>query len=247
MREPKEATASPDERSQRVEPDPRHEYRRRCLGRSRDRVPTAIKHRREDVQPLRPSTARALSRFVAGRGAVESACGLPAAWRPPRALRRDLEAAGIPFSDESGRRFDFHALRGMLATRLLASGASVKAAQSLMRHSTADLTVSVYARVRDGEDREALGRLPDLLPPEPATMRATGTDGAECPLPCPFPGSSEGSSVPAGSGRSPRGGCKNPVASERMARTTGLEPATPGVTGRYSNRLSYVPALGREV
>ena len=29
-----------------------------------------------------------------------------------------------------------------------------------------------------------------------------------------------------------------------MARTTGLEPATTGVTGRYSNRLSYVPALG---
>ena len=24
-----------------------------------------------------------------------------------------------------------------------------------------------------------------------------------------------------------------------VARLTGLEPATPGVTGRYSNRLSY--------
>ena len=24
-----------------------------------------------------------------------------------------------------------------------------------------------------------------------------------------------------------------------MARRTGLEPATPGVTGRYSNQLSY--------
>ena len=24
-----------------------------------------------------------------------------------------------------------------------------------------------------------------------------------------------------------------------MARLTGLEPATPGVTGQYSNRLSY--------
>jgi hypothetical protein len=28
-----------------------------------------------------------------------------------------------------------------------------------------------------------------------------------------------------------------------MARLTGLEPATPGVTGRYSNRLSYNRAL----
>ncbi len=25
----------------------------------------------------------------------------------------------------------------------------------------------------------------------------------------------------------------------KMARLTGLEPATPGVTGRYSNQLSY--------
>ncbi len=26
---------------------------------------------------------------------------------------------------------------------------------------------------------------------------------------------------------------------ENMAQRTGLEPATPGVTGRYSNRLNY--------
>ena len=29
-----------------------------------------------------------------------------------------------------------------------------------------------------------------------------------------------------------------------VARLTGLEPATPGVTGRYSNRLSYNRAWG---
>ncbi len=29
-----------------------------------------------------------------------------------------------------------------------------------------------------------------------------------------------------------------------MARLTGLEPATPGVTGRYSNQLSYNRAAG---
>ena len=33
----------------------------------------------------------------------------------------------------------------------------------------------------------------------------------------------------------------------KVARLTGLEPATPGVTGRYSNRLSYNRALGRLV
>ena len=31
-----------------------------------------------------------------------------------------------------------------------------------------------------------------------------------------------------------------------MARLTGLEPATPGVTGRYSNQLSYNRAVRRD-
>jgi hypothetical protein len=30
---------------------------------------------------------------------------------------------------------------------------------------------------------------------------------------------------------------------EEMAERTGLEPATPGVTGRYSNQLNYRSAL----
>ncbi len=29
------------------------------------------------------------------------------------------------------------------------------------------------------------------------------------------------------------------IVGEDLARLTGLEPATPGVTGRYSNQLSY--------
>ena len=32
---------------------------------------------------------------------------------------------------------------------------------------------------------------------------------------------------------------QNKPDSENMAQRTGLEPATPGVTGRYSNRLNY--------
>jgi hypothetical protein len=36
-----------------------------------------------------------------------------------------------------------------------------------------------------------------------------------------------------------------PKPMEQMARVTGLEPATSGVTGRHSNRLSYTRALTR--
>ena len=42
--------------------------------------------------------------------------------------------------------------------------------------------------------------------------------------------------------RSPHGSLRRAPAQAKVARTTGLEPATPGVTGRYSNQLSYVPA-----
>ena len=41
---------------------------------------------------------------------------------------------------------------------------------------------------------------------------------------------------------------KGAVSYEEMAERTGLEPATTGVTGRYSNRLNYrsIPADCRE-
>jgi hypothetical protein len=35
----------------------------------------------------------------------------------------------------------------------------------------------------------------------------------------------------------------NNLCVEKMAERTGLEPATPGVTGRYSNQLNYRSAL----
>ena len=34
---------------------------------------------------------------------------------------------------------------------------------------------------------------------------------------------------------------------KKLARWTGLEPATPGVTGRYSNQLSYHRALRGQI
>ena len=63
--------------------------------------------------------------------------------------------------------------------------------------------------------------MPDLLPPEPETARATGTDGADCPLPCPFPGSSGGSWVPAGSELSARGGGREPYGERKNGEDDG--------------------------
>ena len=70
-----------------------------------------------------------------------------------RVLKIDLEAAGIPANTPKGK-LDFHACRVAYINLLLESGdVSAKEVQELARHSTSDLTMNVYGRVR--EDRLA--------------------------------------------------------------------------------------------
>ena len=68
---------------------------------------------------------------------------------PARSLYRDLEAAGIPRITPKGK-LDFHACRGAYINLLLESGdITPKEVQELARHSTLDLTMNVYVRVRE--------------------------------------------------------------------------------------------------
>ena len=69
---------------------------------------------------------------------------------PARALDTDLKAAEIPKSDARGK-LDFHACRLAYINLVIESGVTVKEAQELARHSTPELTMNVYGRVR--EDR----------------------------------------------------------------------------------------------
>ena len=57
-------------------------------------------------------------------------------------LRKDLQAAGIPYRDASDRAADFHALRHTFITRLARSGVAPAVANSLARHSTITLTMN---------------------------------------------------------------------------------------------------------
>ena len=80
---------------------------------------------------------------------------------PSRDLKRDLKAAGIPQHTPSGK-VDFHALRVVFDTLVIESGANLKEAMSLMRHSSPELTTQTYARTR--QDRlhglvEAVGKV----------------------------------------------------------------------------------------
>jgi integrase len=78
-------------------------------------------------------------------------------------LRSDLEAAGIAYKDAEGGVVDFHALRHTFITLLVGSGASVKVAQVLARHSTPTLTIGRYAHADTADRQSALAAFPSLV------------------------------------------------------------------------------------
>jgi integrase len=138
------------------------------------------KHRRDDVQPIRPEAADILRPWLAARTPGKPLFGRLTQYTA-RMLRHDLEAAGIPFQTDSGTA-DFHALRHSFISALARSNAPVKIVQSLARHSTPTLTLGVYAHVRLYDQSAALEALPDLTRSAPDTQSsagaATGTDAS---------------------------------------------------------------------
>jgi integrase len=149
------------------------------------------KHRRQDVVPLHRGLVGPLKDWLAGKPPGERLW--PGRWARDKEagviLRRDLEAAGIPWQDADGLFADFHSLRHTYITNLVRAGVPPKVAQALARHSTITLTMDRYAHVELHDRAAALERLPG--PPSPATirgevaaLRATGTDDARPAASC---------------------------------------------------------------
>jgi len=143
------------------------------------------KNRREALLPLAQEAAESLLRL---RGAA-----LPSALvfrRLPSVLTLvgDLGAAGLPYLDHDGRRFDFHSLRGQFASDLARAGATPAEAQKLMRHSTVTLTLGTYTRLTKFDLRSAVSKLGTAKTPPTNEARATGTDDvnpdSECGRKC---------------------------------------------------------------
>ena len=82
----------------------------------------------------------------------------------------------IPYIDDAGCYADFHSLRHTNGSLLAASGVHPKVAQSIMRHSTIDLTMSRYTHTLRGQESEAVAKLPDLSLPGKQIQKATRTD-----------------------------------------------------------------------
>jgi excisionase family DNA binding protein len=134
------------------------------------------KHRRRDVQPLRPDVAELVREFLAGRD--RKARLWPGTWPEAGAemVRLDLAAAGIAYQDDAGRFYDFHALRHQFISNLAAAGVHPKVAQELARHSTIELTMRVYTHLQLRDKGAALDKLP---PPPPADPTASPLNPAE--------------------------------------------------------------------
>jgi len=135
------------------------------------------KRRRNDVQPIRRDLAELLRSWLVGKTEHSPVLRLQHG-RTAEMIRHDLKAAGIPYMDDVGRVADFHALRHTFITRVVGSGATVKVAQDLARHSTPTLTIGRYAHARLHDLSAALDALPDSDNPadDAADLRATGTD-----------------------------------------------------------------------
>ena len=157
------------------------------------------KRKRRDVQPIRQDLADLLRPWLATKPAQAPVCPLPHK-KAALLLRADLDVARrgwiaeactsterakrevsdfLRHTDSAGRVVDFHGLRHTFISRVVESGASVKVAQELSRHSTPTLTIGRYAHARLYDLSAALEKLPSTQPARSKhnVMKATGTDG----------------------------------------------------------------------
>ena len=121
------------------------------------------KNRRDDVLPLRSDTMAELRAYLSGKLPNHKAFDVPL--RTADMLKEDLAEAGIPYVADN-LYFDFHALRHETGTLLAAGGVHPKTAQSIMRHSDINLTMTHYTHTLTGQEAEAIAKLPDFSVPK---------------------------------------------------------------------------------
>lgn len=132
------------------------------------------KSRKEGFQPLPGWLTAKLTDSLKNKGPEsEMLPGLP--WDAALAFERDCTRAGV-LKMAPGGKVDFHALRVAFVTFVMESGANVKEAQSLARHSTPALTVGIYAKARPerlAKVTEAVGRIVESEAPRAVALEAT--------------------------------------------------------------------------
>jgi len=137
--------------------------------------PEDTKNRKGATLPLRADTAERLKSFLAGKLPNTKTFCLPNPGNMSRMIRSDLVAAGIEPKNDRGI-VDFHSLRHTFGTLLAAAGVHPKTAQTLMRHSDINLTMSRYTHTLIGQESRAVESLPDFSKLARQSQKKTGTD-----------------------------------------------------------------------
>ena len=163
------------------------------------------KRRKRDVQPLPDALVEPLRFWLTGFAPGEHVfSGI--ADDTARMLRSDLKAARaewlaaarseaekqemqatdfLLYSDRQGHVADFHSLRVLFISRVVAGGASVKEAQTLARHSTPVLTMNTYSRVTTQSLAAAVDHIGPMVTstpvPPPATNGSQPANGGRNP------------------------------------------------------------------
>ena len=119
------------------------------------------KNRKPGLQPVPTYLVEELLASARGKDPEAPLLSVPS--HPARDLRKDLERAGVQHFIEGEGKIDFHALRVAFTTFVIESGANVKDAQELVRHSTPYLTMNVYARARKGSPAKLVERMGERL------------------------------------------------------------------------------------
>ncbi len=135
---------------------------------------SSTKNRKSADQPISHALAAELRSWIADKVPGESV--FPLHHETAKAIRRDLEAAGIDYKTDEGVA-DFHSLRAYYVSSLIRSGATIETVRELARHAKASTTLDHYAKVGVYDLRGAVESLPvPMVNTQTVTLAATGTD-----------------------------------------------------------------------
>ncbi len=157
----------------------------------------STKNQQDAQQYIQADLAAELREHVARKAPVAPVFAMPAAYDVAAMLRADLDATRrewlkaaeknpqerlrreqsdfLAVVNHEGEALDFHALRHTCGAWASMNGASPKAVQALMRHSSIVLTMDTYGHLLPSEEAQTVQRLPNMMGDGPEALRATGT------------------------------------------------------------------------
>jgi site-specific recombinase XerC len=124
--------------------------------------PKTTKGKRPADLILMKDTASFIRDLLSDKAPQDKAFAMPHKANTADMIQADLKDAEIPYTDDSGRDVDFHALRHTFITNLALAGVHPAVAQKLARHSSIELTMKYYTHVLHKSEVEAIEALKNL-------------------------------------------------------------------------------------